>query len=415
MLGVWMWPESIRVRGTAAVFEACERAGVTDVFFLTKGLAGTTAFLSSLTPAMEPGRDLLREAIEAAHGRGMRLHAWFTSASDERYKAEHPQSGLYHYVRGRDRGIVSISDAAYTRFMQEVLADVTRRYDLDGVHLDYIRYNHLIYGWSEADQARYAAQGVDIAHVRTLMDRTFCAEPPESEAIFDAFRSGDQDVIRLAQARRRDVVAFADALSSAVRAQKDGVCVSAALMPEGAYDDLAFSDLHYGQNYGDLSKLMDAFLPMAYSLSYNKGPEWVREVARGTSRHGVKTIVGLHAFDGGTGLTLRRDIDAIRDEPGVEGVCLFREGAVVWAFVDGRQATLVNPLSEPITTCRFSGNDEDAPVAMRVEPGTQRSFQMPFAADIVRAYSGEKELCVYTAGTNVTLQPGACRQGGEWA
>ena len=66
MLGVWMWPESIRKRGAEPVFDTCARGGVTDVFFLTKGLSGTTAFLSPLSPPMDPERDLLREALDAA-------------------------------------------------------------------------------------------------------------------------------------------------------------------------------------------------------------------------------------------------------------------------------------------------------------------------------------------------------------
>ncbi len=82
MFGVWMWPESVRLRGAEIVFEDCRRAGITDVFYLTKGLAGTTAFLTPLAPPMTEGRDLLREALAAAHARGLRLHAWFTSASD---------------------------------------------------------------------------------------------------------------------------------------------------------------------------------------------------------------------------------------------------------------------------------------------------------------------------------------------
>ena len=70
MMCVWMWPESLRRRGAEAVFEACRQAGVTDVFFLTKGLSGQTAFLTPLAPPMQAERDLLCEALDAAHRRG---------------------------------------------------------------------------------------------------------------------------------------------------------------------------------------------------------------------------------------------------------------------------------------------------------------------------------------------------------
>ena len=400
MMGVWMWPESIRRRGAEVVFETCRRAGVTDVFFLTKGLTGTTAFLTPLAPPMADGRDLLREALDAAHRRDMRLHAWFTSASDARYKEEHPESGLYHYKNGRDRGIVSISCQPYARFMQAVLADMTRRYEVDGVHLDYIRYNHLIYGWSEEDQRRYKAGGVNLPHIRALMDETFCGASPNGEAIFDAYRQGDQDAIWLADVRRQDVTRFAGALCQAVRSEKPAITVSAALMPEGAYDDLAFSNLHYGQNYADLAGLMDAFLPMAYSQAYGKDAAWVRQVTRGTMRYGVPTITGIHAYDGATALTLAQDMAAAQSEPGVKGVCLFREGAGAWAFLDGNRLFLLNPLDTPITACRIEGQGSSKVVPTPVDTDTQRAFTLPFQPDNVQALAGEREVCTLTIWEN---------------
>ncbi|MBR3504612.1 MAG: family 10 glycosylhydrolase [Clostridia bacterium] len=397
MMCVWMWPESLRRRGAEAVFEACRQAGVTDVFFLTKGLSGQTAFLTPLAPPMQAERDLLREALDAAHRRGLRLHAWFTSASDERYKNEHPESGLCHYTKGRNRGIVSISDAAYTRFMQDVLADMLRRYEVDGVHLDYIRYNHLIYGWSDEDQRRYAEGGVDLAHVRALMDATFCGESPDGKAVFEAYRQGDPDAVRLADVRRRNVLRFAGALCEAARAER-GVLLSAALMPEGAYDDLTFANLHYGQSYAGLAPLMDMFLPMAYSLAYGKDAAWVGEVTRGAMRHGVPVVTGVHAYEGATARTLADDMAAVRAVPGASGVCLFREGAAAWAFVEGDRVSLLNPLDEPITACRVENGGETATVPAPVAPDSRRDFILPFRPELVQALAGEKEVCTLTVG-----------------
>ena len=398
MMGVWMWPESLRRRGAEAVFEACREAGVTDVFFLTKGLSGGTAFLTPLAPPMLAGRDLLREALDAAHRRDIRLHAWFTSASDERYKEEHPESGLCHYRKGRNRGIVSISDEPYTRFMQGVLADMLRRYEVDGVHLDYIRYNHLIYGWSEEDQRRYVEGGVDLAHIRALMDATFCGDSPDGASIFEAYRQGDPDALRLADVRRRDVLRFAGALCEAARAEESGVCVSAALMPEGAYDDLAFANLHYGQNYADLAGLMDMFLPMAYSRAYEKDAAWVGEVTRGAMRHGVPVVTGVHAYEGATARSLAADMAAARSVPGSGGACLFREGAAAWAFVEGEHMSLLNPLDEPITACRVSGEGVERVISTPVAPDARLEFALPFRPSCVQALAGEKEVCTLVVG-----------------
>jgi len=398
MLGVWMWPESIRKRGADAVFDACAGGGVTDVFFLTKGLSGTTAFLSPLSPPMDPERDLLREALDAAHARGMRLHTWFTSASDARYVKEHPASALVHLTKGPREDIVSITDGAYTDYMRSLLTDMLRRYDPDGVHLDYIRYNHLICGWSAEDQERYRAGGVDLGRVMPLMEKTFLGDAPDGEAVFNAFRAGDGDVVRLSEVRRGNVVRFASALAETVRREGKNLTLSAALMPEGSYDDLAFSDLHYGQHYADLAVLTDLLLPMSYSRAYGKDESWVRDTAVGTVRYG-RTMVGLHAYEGGTGLSLSLDRRAAEAVPGVEGVCLFREGAFVWAFREGRSMTLLNPLPKAAASCRITVAGEEAVLETPVGPGEERTFDLPFSPDLVRVYDADgSELCALTAG-----------------
>ena len=94
VLGVWMWPESLKNHGAESAVTRCARMGVTDLFFLTKGLAGTVSYASEIV-SCEPGADLLRDLLDCAHRRGIRVHAWLTSASDEHYKALHPESGSW--------------------------------------------------------------------------------------------------------------------------------------------------------------------------------------------------------------------------------------------------------------------------------------------------------------------------------
>ena len=192
IFGVWMWPKSVRECGADAVIARCRRMGVTDIYFLTKGLAGTASYRSALAP-MDCERDLLGDLIDAAHPAGIRVHAWFTSASDIVYKDKHPESGRYHYIKGRNAGLISLADEGYIAFMADITREVCRNYDVDGLHLDYIRDNHLIYGWSEEDKARYAAEGADLAHLTAMMDRAF-KDDEGTEIFFEAYRNGDESV-----------------------------------------------------------------------------------------------------------------------------------------------------------------------------------------------------------------------------
>ncbi|MBQ4193239.1 MAG: family 10 glycosylhydrolase [Clostridia bacterium] len=389
MLGVWMWPESVRLRGAGPVFEDCRRAGITDVFFLTKGLSGTTAWPSLLAPPMDEERDLLGEALGAAHERGIRLHAWFTSASDAHYCREHPEAALCHFTKGPGQEVVSIADADYRRFMEELLADLLARYPLDGVHLDYIRYNHLLYGWSETDRAMIAEAGADLDRLDALMRATFYGDSPDREAIFDAYRAGDPDTKILAGVRRSNVLRFASALAGVVR--DAGVTLSMALMPEGAYEDTAFADLHYGQDYGKLAEIADLLLPMAYSGAYGKDARWTAQVARGTVRCAAgraKVMTGLHAYEGGTALTLKADRRAAERVEGTDGVCLFREGAFAWVWADGGQITLSNPTRRALTACTARRGNAVLTRSVAVEPGGTTELHLPFSPDEVRVFAG---------------------------
>lgn len=396
VLGVWMWPDSLKTHGTESTVARCAHMGVTDVFFLTKGLAGTTSYTSEIAPC-ESERDLLRELLDCAHRRGIRVHAWLTSASDEHYKALHPESGRSHLTRGKDKGLISLTDAGYLDYMQKIVQELCGRYAIDGLHLDYIRYNHLLYGWDESDQARYAAAGADLNHVRQLMERTFLkGDSSEPDCIFDALRQGDPSVRAVAQVRREDVRRFAQTLCSAARSVNKALTLSAALMPEGAYEDTAFADLHYGQSYEDAAALYDFVLPMAYSQAYEKDGAWVRQVAEGTLKKCGRAVMGLHAFDGGTAGTLRQDMAALKGLP-VDGICLFREGAFVPVFPDGEKLALYNALERPITSLRDGNNSEV--FELSILPGEERSVDFPWPPKEIRVFAGETEVCAYLAGS----------------
>lgn len=394
IFGVWMWPKSVREQGAEAVVSRCQRIGVTDIYFLTKGLSGTASYRSAIAP-MDCERDLLGELLDAAHKRGMRIHAWFTSASDENYKNLHPESGRYHYIKGRNQGLISLADEDYLAYMAAITRELCRAYPIDGLHLDYIRYNHLVYGWSEEDQARYAAEGADVSELRAMMDRAFPGEEGP-EIFFDAYRRGNASVHALVRARRRDVVHFATTLTSIARAEKPGIILSAALMPEGAYEDIAFADVHYGQNYEDAAKLYDYVLPMAYSQAYGKDGAWVRQVSEGTAKRGLRTVMGLHAYEGGTGETLRQDIAALKGAP-MEGICLFREGAFVAAFAEDHALQVFNPLDNPIVSLA----DGDSPIALDspILPGEERTLRISSAPDHLKAFTAAGEVCIYLAGS----------------
>ncbi|MCQ2458307.1 MAG: family 10 glycosylhydrolase [Clostridia bacterium] len=395
MTGVWMWPESLIRAGVEKTVGICAQAGVTDIFLLTKGLNGHTIFPCAETECVLPDRDLLREALDAAHAKGIRVHAWFTSAGDSEYAEAHPERALYHYVSGPHKRIVSITDSDYRRRMRKIIRAMAENYDVDGLHLDYIRYNSIICGWSEDDMANYAAWGADTGKLRRIMNKTFTDDDKDPEYIFNRYRAGDRDVRLLTEARRFNVRSFAHTLADTAREVKPGLTVSAALMPEGAYEDLAFSDLHYGQNYSDMAGILDMALPMSYSHSYGEDENWVAMVARNTLRRGMHTLAGIHAFEGGTAESVMKETEAALKVKGVSGICLFREGAVIPAWADEHEVRVYNPSGEPVTGFILRCGENDVKVEKEIAPYQEAVVSTPEKPTLVRVFSGEKELPVY--------------------
>ncbi len=103
--------------------------------------------------APEPYYDPLAFAVEEAHRRGLELHAWFnpfrarhrtatTPASDKHVSVAFPP-----IVRQYGEQLwLDPGDARAREYSLEVIVDVVRRYDVDGVHLDDYFYPYEVTG-----------------------------------------------------------------------------------------------------------------------------------------------------------------------------------------------------------------------------------------------------------------------------
>ena len=106
-------------------------------------------FAESLTgfTGRSPGYDPLQFAIDACHKRGLELHAWMVmipvgSVRQVKLQGRNSivarQPGICKLYRGTwylDPGNPAASD-----YLSRIVAEVVSRYDIDGVHFDYIRY-----------------------------------------------------------------------------------------------------------------------------------------------------------------------------------------------------------------------------------------------------------------------------------
>ena len=116
--------------------------------------SGTAYYQSSYEPwgyysgHQNPGYDPLEVAIEEAHARGMELHAWFnvfqtSSTYNGTPAAEHPE-WICRDQNGNSMTsyrAVSPGLEAVRNYTIKVAMEIVRNYNIDGLHLDYVRWN----------------------------------------------------------------------------------------------------------------------------------------------------------------------------------------------------------------------------------------------------------------------------------
>ena len=115
-------------------------------------------------PGKSPGYDPLQFCIDECHRRGMELHAWLVciplgkAAKQKQYGAEsivRRQPALCKTV-GQEVFMVP-GQSATADYMASLCREITEKYDIDGISLDYIRYPESVYKFS--DDNLYVAPG----------------------------------------------------------------------------------------------------------------------------------------------------------------------------------------------------------------------------------------------------------------
>ena len=156
-------------------------AGINTVLLQTR-VRATTIYPSNFEPwdeclsgkpGMSPGYDALQLAIDECHRRGMELHAWVVTIPVGKWNT-------YGCKRIRQRYpslIKKIGDEGYMNpdsyhtadYLSNICQEIAERYDIDGIHLDYIRYPETWRGKMRADNIT--------SIVQTIHDRVKSCKP----------------------------------------------------------------------------------------------------------------------------------------------------------------------------------------------------------------------------------------------
>ncbi len=134
------------------ILDRLQKAKINTVLIQTR-IRGTMIFPSiyepwdgclSGFPGKTPGYDALQFAIEECHKRGMELHAWVVTIPVGKWNALGCKSlrkkypGLIRKI-GPD-GYMNPEDFRTGNYLADICKEITHKYNVDGIHLDYIRY-----------------------------------------------------------------------------------------------------------------------------------------------------------------------------------------------------------------------------------------------------------------------------------
>ena len=134
------------------ILDLLKKANVNTILFQTR-IRGTVTYPSRIEPwdgcvsgrfGTAPNYDPLQFAIEETHKRGMEIHAWVVTVPTGKWNSygarnlrqTHPE--LMRHV-GED-ACLNPEDTRTADYIASICEEITQRYDIDGIHLDYIRY-----------------------------------------------------------------------------------------------------------------------------------------------------------------------------------------------------------------------------------------------------------------------------------
>lgn len=279
----------------AVMMRRCRDLGLNTVLWQVRG-EGTVTYPSRLEPwarefdHRDPGFDPLASAVEQAHANGLRLEAWVNVMPG--WKGTQPPPDLRQLWHAHPEWF--LHDAAGTRqpagdfyailnpclpevrdYIVSVCEEIVTDYDIDGLHLDYVRY-----AWDTTPDAknRYPRDARTLALYRAATG----LHPDDDPTAWDRWRADQitqlvRDIRTMLRRVRPDATLTAAVIRDPERAYRGSLQDSATWLRLG---------------------LVDALMPMAYTAdaaSFSDSIEQYRR--RAPEPHRVVPGIGLYKIE----------------------------------------------------------------------------------------------------------------------
>ncbi len=307
-------------------FQLVKAANCNTVFFQVRGAADAFyhssyepwSFMLSETSGEDPGWDPLQFAVSTAHELNLELHAWINTFPAWRGKSApgpsspshpynlhpdwlvcdengYPMELISHYVG------FSPGNPEVRKHIKNVCMDICSKYDIDGIHFDYIRYPE------RADQNGYSHDPVSVA----------------------LFNSPHSNPLRLNwdDWQREQITTFLAETYNALMSIKPWLTVSAAVI--GNYNQPGWSG--YKKAYQDVARWaeidkIDLIIPMTYRSRSSGGFQKLIQNWKNLPNIDQPIAAGLGAYT----LPFDEVLEEIQDsrDIGLNGVVFFAVSSV---------------------------------------------------------------------------------------
>jgi len=327
------------------------RSGFTDVFFQIRG-NGTAFYHSAVEPwayelsgddvsslGVDPGWDPLQTAIDAARGTGLRVHAYMNVLPGWKGRSEPPADVNQLWAEHPDWFMVDslgqkmLPTSGWYSFLNPVLPEVRAhlrdivrelcRYDVAGIHLDYIRY---------PNDYRLVAPEIypDASEEEILRHAEFSYDPSSLAGLVDRF-GRDVTKKQITRFRCDSVTRVVSDISYVMQVEKSGDCLLSASVKgnpvEGKF--LAYQDSGAWAREG----LLDWVVQMNYGTrSFER---YLKDMRKAAGRRGFRSSVIM-------GIYCKNDVDDIleqiemAEDSGCRGLAFF---SYTFLFDDEHQLT----------------------------------------------------------------------------
>ena len=257
----WHTPEEV-----AFFMQAAADAGISTVHLVVKHdeddviPSGTAFYRSTIAPVWRSITtwDPLAVAIDEAHRRGLRVYAWIPQFHDQAAALAHPEWEMQIAVNGEAKPYSSMGhsyfvnpiDPSVRAYEQSIVEEVVRNYNVDGIDLDWVRFDG--FNMDVGPLSRAAAQAAIGIDPLALDFASGMIDP--SVAKWQVWRSGI-------------ISDHVHAVAAAVRSIRSSVHVAAFVLPQ--------SFVEVGQNLALFADALDEVEPMCYWSDWGYSPSWV--------------------------------------------------------------------------------------------------------------------------------------------